>query len=56
MLSASRDVARSFHEIADIVAEGDVMGSETRMRLNISMMLLRFMEQMDGKTRSWTKN
>ena len=47
VLIASRDVARSFHEIADIVAEGDVIGSETRMRLNISMMLLRFMEQME---------
>lgn len=47
VLNASRDVARSFHEIAEIVAEGDVLGSETRMRLNISMMLLRFMEQME---------
>ncbi|WEJ60141.1 AraC family transcriptional regulator [Devosia sp. FJ2-5-3] len=47
VLTASRDVARSFHDIAEIVAGGDVVGSETKMRLHISMLLLRFMEQME---------
>lgn len=47
ILTASRDVARSFLEIADIVSGDDVGGSETRLRLNISMLLLRFMEQME---------
>jgi AraC family transcriptional regulator, L-rhamnose operon regulatory protein RhaS len=50
VLTASRDVARSFHDIADIVAGHDVAGNETRLRLLISLMLLQFMEQMEHQS------
>ena len=43
---ANRDVARSFREIAAIVAGGDIEGNETRLRLVISMMLLQFMHML----------
>lgn len=49
VLTASREVARSFHDIADIVAGNDIPGSETRLRLQISLMLLQFMEQLEGQ-------
>lgn len=44
---ASREVARAFDEIAQIVATGDIEGQETRLRLTISMMLLHFMTQLE---------
>lgn len=47
VLTASREVARSFHEIAELVAGDDIPGSETRMRLLISLMLLQFTEQLE---------
>ncbi|WEK06099.1 MAG: AraC family transcriptional regulator [Candidatus Devosia phytovorans] len=47
VLTASRDVARSFHDIADIVSGHDVAGNETRLRLHISLMLLQFMQQLE---------
>jgi AraC family transcriptional regulator, L-rhamnose operon regulatory protein RhaS len=49
VLTASRDVARSFHDIAEIVAGEDVEGDETRLRLLISMMLLQFMKQLESQ-------
>lgn len=47
VLTASRDVARSFAEIAEVVEGDDIAGSETRLRLLISLMLLQFMEQLE---------
>jgi AraC family L-rhamnose operon regulatory protein RhaS len=47
VFSASRDVARSFHDIAEIVAGDDISHNETRLRLLISMLLLRFTEQLE---------
>ncbi len=47
VLTASREVARSFHDIADVVAKEDIARSETRLRLLISMMLLQFTEQLE---------
>ena len=47
VMSATREVARSFHDIAEIVAAGDIAGSETRLRLIISMMLLQFMQMLE---------
>lgn len=49
VLTASRDVMRSFHDIAEIVAGHDVAGDETRLRLLISMMLLQFMKQLESQ-------
>ncbi|ODT47856.1 AraC family transcriptional regulator [Devosia sp. 63-57] len=50
VLTASREVARTFHDIAQIVAGNDVVGSETRMRLSISTLLLQFMEQLESQS------
>jgi AraC family L-rhamnose operon regulatory protein RhaS len=47
VINAGRDVARSFLEIWDTVAENDIAGSETRLRLMISVMLLQFMKQLE---------
>jgi len=47
VLTASRDVARSFHDIAEIVAGHEVAANETRLRLHISLMLLQFMQQLE---------
>jgi AraC family L-rhamnose operon regulatory protein RhaS len=47
VLTASREVARSFHDIAEVVAGDDIIGSETRLRLLISLLLLQFTEQLD---------
>jgi AraC family transcriptional regulator, L-rhamnose operon regulatory protein RhaS len=47
--TASRDVARSFQDIADVVASSDIEGGETRVRLLISMMLLQFMQQLESQ-------
>jgi AraC family L-rhamnose operon regulatory protein RhaS len=47
VLTASRDVARSFAEIAEVVEGDDIAASETRLRLLISLMLLQFMEQLE---------
>src|SRR5690606_16952129 len=47
--TASREVARSFNDIADIVAMNDIEGSEARMRLLISMMLLQFKDQLEAQ-------
>lgn len=47
VLTASRDVARSFHDIGEIVAGSDIPANETRLRLLISMMLLHFMAQLE---------
>lgn len=46
---ASREVARSFREIDEVVATGDIEGQETRLRLTISMMLLQFMNQLQSQ-------
>ncbi len=46
---ASRDVARDFEQIADIVATGDIEGGEIRLRLTISMMLMHFMVQIEAQ-------
>ena len=46
---ASRDVARDFEQIADIVASNDIEGGEIRLRLTISMMLMHFMEQIEAQ-------
>jgi len=56
VLNASREVARSFHEIAEIVAGDNVSGSETRLRLLISMMLLQFMEQLEHQAPTLDEN
>lgn len=47
--AASREVARSFMDIADIVSGNDIEGSETRLRLLISMMLLQFKNQLEAQ-------
>lgn len=47
VLTASREVARSFHDIAEIVATHDIENGETKLRLLISMMLLQFMQMLD---------
>ena len=47
VLTASREVARSFHDIAEIVATRDIEAGETKLRLLISMMLLQFMQMLD---------
>ena len=47
--TASRDVARSFHDIAEIVARGDIEGDEAKLRLLISMMLLQFADQIESQ-------
>jgi AraC family L-rhamnose operon regulatory protein RhaS len=47
VLTASREVARSFHDIGDIVTREDIARSETRLRLLISMLLLQFTEQLE---------
>ncbi len=47
VFGASREVARSFHDIAEIVAEEDISRNETRLRLLISMMLLQLTEQLE---------
>lgn len=47
VLTASREVARSFAEIAEVVEGDDIAASETRLRLLISLMLLQFMEQLE---------
>ncbi len=47
--TASREVARSFAEIADVVATGDIEGGETRLRLLISMALLQFKTQLEAQ-------
>ncbi len=47
--AATRDVARTFHDIADVVATGDIEGGETRLRLLISTMLLQFMQQLEAE-------
>lgn len=39
---ASREIGRSFLDIAEVVAAGDIEGGEARLRLLISMMLLQF--------------
>src|SRR5690606_10469954 len=44
---ASRDVARSFLDIAETVAGDDIEGSETHLRILISQMLLRFKVQIE---------
>jgi AraC family L-rhamnose operon regulatory protein RhaS len=44
---ASREVAHDFEAIADIVATNDIEGSEVRLRLTISMMLMHFMHQIE---------
>jgi AraC family transcriptional regulator, L-rhamnose operon regulatory protein RhaS len=46
---ASREVARAFGDIDEIVQTGDIEGQETRLRLNISMMLLQFMSQLQSQ-------
>jgi AraC family L-rhamnose operon regulatory protein RhaS len=46
---ASREVARTFLDIADVVATNDIAGGETRLRLLISLMLLQFMEQIEAQ-------
>ncbi|MFC6488601.1 helix-turn-helix transcriptional regulator [Nitratireductor sp. GCM10026969] len=43
---ASREVARLFRKIDDIVLTGDIGGQESLLRLTISMMLLQFMQQL----------
>ncbi|SFV37373.1 AraC family transcriptional regulator, L-rhamnose operon regulatory protein RhaS [Devosia crocina] len=50
VLNASREVARSFHDIAELVAGNDITGSETRLRLLISLMLLQFTEQLEHQS------
>lgn len=47
--TASRDVVRSFIDIAEVVATNDVEGGETRLRLLISMMLLQFKNQLEAQ-------
>lgn len=44
---ASREVARSFMDIADVVATNDVEGGEARLRLIISMALLQFKQMLE---------
>lgn len=46
---ASREVARSFLEIADTVATNDIEAGEARLRLLISMMLLQFKDQLEAQ-------
>lgn len=46
---SSREVARTFREIDEVVATGDIEGQETRLRLTISMMLLQFMNQLQSQ-------
>ncbi len=47
--TASRDVARSFMDIADVVATDDIERGETKLRLLISMMLLQFKNQLEDQ-------
>lgn len=47
--TASREVARSFMDIADLVATNDIEGSEAQLRLLISMMLLQFKNQLEAQ-------
>ncbi|WIJ23828.1 helix-turn-helix transcriptional regulator [Devosia sp. RR2S18] len=47
VLTASREVARSFMEIDEVVSSEDIASNETRLRLQISMLLLQFMEQLE---------
>lgn len=46
---ASREVARDFEQIADIVATNDIEGNEIRLRLTISTMLMHFMDQIEAQ-------
>ncbi len=46
---ASRDVARCFMHMSEIVASNDVEGGEAKLRLVISMMLLQFMELLEAE-------
>lgn len=47
--TASRELARSFMDINEVVATGDIEASETRLRLLISMMLLQFKNQLEAQ-------
>jgi AraC family L-rhamnose operon regulatory protein RhaS len=46
---ATRDVARSFLDIAEVVSTCDIEGNEARLRLLISMMLLQFRQMLEGQ-------
>lgn len=46
---ASRDVARTFLEIHEVVAGRDIDGGEARLRLLISMMLLQFRQLLENE-------
>ncbi|MBE1202785.1 AraC family transcriptional regulator [Aminobacter carboxidus] len=48
--TATRDVARSFMDIADLVATQDIESHEARLRLVISMMLLQFREMLESQS------
>lgn len=47
---ASRDVTRTFLEIHEVVAGGDIEGGEARLRLLISMMLLQFRQMLESQS------
>lgn len=46
---ASRDVARTFLEIHEVVANRDIDGGEARLRLLISMMILQFRQMLESE-------
>lgn len=56
VLTASRDLARSFHDIAELVEGGDTRGSETRMRIFISQMLLQLTEHLEREAPELDEN
>lgn len=44
---ASREIARTFLEIHEVVSDGDIEGSEARLRILISMMLLQLRQMLE---------